>query len=248
LCKRANGDPIVKVFDFGVAKLDDDEKLTRTEAVMGTAAYMSPEQARRAADAGPLADVYSIGAVLYHMLTGQMPYGNVPAISRFALVLHEEPDRPRSLQASIPAGVEADQHAMARETKTRLQTADDFEASRPFDAPSARPSLPTTTSAAHAIEIAVRASPVRSDHRRRGVEPRDRGVDRAAARRVDRSDEPRRARVDGPARSGCVRGAGRTSHQDPATPVGEHHRDRRAHALHGAVLRPPPGVSHERSA
>jgi hypothetical protein len=160
LCKRANGDPIVKVFDFGVAKLDDDEKLTRTEAVMGTAAYMSPEQARRAADAGPLADVYSIGAVLYHMLTGQMPYGNVPAISRFALVLHEEPARPRSLEASIPAGVEAViQHAMARETKTRLQTADDFEAElASFDAPPARPSTPTTTStAAHAIEIAVRA-------------------------------------------------------------------------------------------
>ena len=160
LCKRANGDPIAKVFDFGVAKLDDDEKLTRTEAVMGTAAYMSPEQARRAADAGPLADVYSIGAVLYHMLTGQMPYGNVPAISRFALVLHEEPARPRSLEASIPAGVEAViQHAMARETKTRLQTADDLEAElASFDAPPARPSIPTTTStAAHAIEIAVRA-------------------------------------------------------------------------------------------
>ena len=99
--------PLVKVFDFGVAKLDDDDKLTRTDAVMGTAAYMAPEQARSAADAGPLADVYSTSAVLYHMLCGQPPYGNVPAFSRLALVLHEEPARPRAIEPSIPAGIEA---------------------------------------------------------------------------------------------------------------------------------------------
>jgi serine/threonine-protein kinase len=162
LCKRPNGGPpIVKVFDFGVAKLDDDEKLTRTEAVMGTAAYMAPEQARRAADAGPLADVYSIGAVLYHLLTGQMPYGNVPAISRFALVLHEEPARPRSLEASIPAGVEAViQHAMARDVKTRTQSAEDLEEElAAFDAPPAPRTtpVPMRTSGSHAVEIAVRA-------------------------------------------------------------------------------------------
>ena len=69
----------------GVAKLEDDDKLTRTDAVMGTAAYMAPEQARSAADAGPLADVYSTSAVLYHMLCGQPPYGNVPAFSRLVV-------------------------------------------------------------------------------------------------------------------------------------------------------------------
>ena len=123
LCKTAGeGVPLVKVFDFGVAKLDDDDKLTRTDAVMGTAAYMAPEQARSAADAGPLADVYSTSAVLYHMLCGQPPYGNVPAFSRLALVLHEEPARPRAIEPSIPAGIEAViQHAMARDRSVRLQ-------------------------------------------------------------------------------------------------------------------------------
>jgi len=124
LCKGDDEVPFVKVFDFGVAKLADDERLTRTDAVVGTAAYMSPEQARRAVDAGPLADVYSIGAILYHMLTGQQPYGNVPAVSRFALVLHDEPARPSSIEPSIPRGIEAViQHAMARDVSERTASA-----------------------------------------------------------------------------------------------------------------------------
>jgi serine/threonine-protein kinase len=128
LCE-GRGEMVVKVFDFGVAKLEDDEKLTRTDAVMGTPAYMAPEQARRAADAGPLADLYTCGAVLYHMLTGEPPYGKAPATSRLALVLHEEPARPRSLEPTIPEGLEAVvQHAMARDRASRVQTAMELDA------------------------------------------------------------------------------------------------------------------------
>ena len=127
LCK-GDGVPMVKVFDFGVAKMEGDEKLTRTDSVMGTAAYMAPEQARKAADAGPLSDVYGIGAIIYNMLCGEPPYGSVPAVSRFALVLHEEPARPRSIEQSIPPGVEAViQHAMARERASRIQSALELE-------------------------------------------------------------------------------------------------------------------------
>jgi serine/threonine-protein kinase len=127
LCSR-DGAPLVKVFDFGIAKIDDDEKLTRTGALMGTVTYMAPEQARHAAAAGPLADVYAIGAILYHMLAGQPPYGNLPPVSRFALLLDGEPERPRSFEPSIPEGVEAViQHAMARDTGSRISSVVELE-------------------------------------------------------------------------------------------------------------------------
>ena len=160
LCGPA-GAPLVKVFDFGVAKLADDEALTRTDAVMGTAAYMAPEQARSAADAGPLADVYSTSAVLYHMLTGSPPYGNVPAFSRLALVLHEEPARPRKLEPAIPAGIEAViQHAMARDRGSRIQSALELEAQlAAFDQPASEPAaVPPAAGATGAPAPAAAAS------------------------------------------------------------------------------------------
>jgi eukaryotic-like serine/threonine-protein kinase len=163
LCKPADGEPpLVKVFDFGVAKLEDDDKLTRTDAVMGTAAYMAPEQARRAADAGPLSDVYSTSAVLYHMLCGQPPYGNVPAFSRLAMVLHEEPARPRSLEPSIPDGVEAViQHAMARDRQVRIQTAVELEAQlAAFDQPAPVAASPAPAPTPRARSVITGGNPV----------------------------------------------------------------------------------------
>jgi serine/threonine-protein kinase len=126
---RAGGEYMVKVLDFGVAKVAEDDQLTRTDAVVGTPAYMSPEQARRANEAGPLCDVYSIGAVMYHMLTGEPPYGKAPASSRFAMLLHEEPPRPREIDPEVPEGIEAViQHAMARDPALRPPSADALEA------------------------------------------------------------------------------------------------------------------------
>ncbi|HEX7836833.1 MAG TPA: serine/threonine-protein kinase, partial [Kofleriaceae bacterium] len=165
LCKPATSDgtPLVKVFDFGIAKLEDDDKLTRTDAVMGTAAYMAPEQARSATGAGPLSDVYSTSAVLYHMLCCQPPYGNVPAFSRLAMVLHEEPARPRSLEPSVPDGIEAViQHAMARDPKVRIQSAIELETQlAAFDQPPpAAPEPPAPTRISRARSVITGGSPV----------------------------------------------------------------------------------------
>jgi serine/threonine-protein kinase len=129
LARGEGGRVTVKILDFGVAKLIGDRELTSTGAVVGTPAYMAPEQAEQAADAGPLADVYAAGAVLYRMLTGQAPYAADSTSNPLVKLLHEEPARPRDLEPTIPAGVEAViQRAMARDPRARPATALALEA------------------------------------------------------------------------------------------------------------------------
>ncbi|HEV3145856.1 MAG TPA: serine/threonine-protein kinase [Gemmataceae bacterium] len=97
-----------KVTDFGVAKiLEDDSHATRTGMVVGTPGYMAPEQARgESRTAGPTADVYSLGAILYEMLTGQPPFvGDTPLVVLLQ-VLSDEPLPPRRLNATIPRDLE----------------------------------------------------------------------------------------------------------------------------------------------
>ena len=85
LLRRGQGqtaDEFVKLLDFGLAKLERAEgRMTRDGVVLGTPEYMAPEQAR-GAEATPLADVYSLGVVLFEMLAGRVPFvGEYPAIA-----------------------------------------------------------------------------------------------------------------------------------------------------------------------
>jgi serine/threonine protein kinase len=99
-----------KIADFGLAKrLDADTTAVTLEgAVLGTAGYMAPEQADgRASEAGPPADVYALGAILYECLTGQPPFPADSWRRTFERILHDEPAPPSRLSPEVPAGLDA---------------------------------------------------------------------------------------------------------------------------------------------
>ncbi len=102
----ADGTP--KVTDFGLAKsLAADSGLTRTDSIMGSPSYMSPEQAEgKTRDVGPLADVYSLGAILYELLTGGPPFRGTTALEVIDQVKNTEPVPPSRLVPGLPRDVE----------------------------------------------------------------------------------------------------------------------------------------------
>ncbi len=98
--------PEPKVSDFGLAKRTDAESLTRTGDVVGTPSYMAPEQATSRKDIGPTADVYSLGAILYELLTGRPPFRSSDPLQTLLMVLEQEPIPPRDLNPAVDRDLE----------------------------------------------------------------------------------------------------------------------------------------------
>ena len=100
----ADGTP--KIGDFGLARhLEVGPSLTQSGAAVGTPSYMAPEQARgKSGEAGPAADIYALGAMLYELLTGRPPFRAESAAETLHQVITRDPVPPSRLNAKVPAG------------------------------------------------------------------------------------------------------------------------------------------------
>ncbi|MSQ94049.1 MAG: serine/threonine protein kinase [Gemmataceae bacterium] len=127
-----NGQPLVT--DFGLAKrVEGGESLTGTDAIIGTPSYMAPEQAEGAKHPTAACDVYSLGAILYEMLTGRPPFLAASAVETLLLVRSEEPVRPRALNPQIDFDLEficrkCLEKSPAHRYRSAAKLADDLEA------------------------------------------------------------------------------------------------------------------------
>jgi tetratricopeptide (TPR) repeat protein len=97
----------LKVTDFGLARRLDQAGQTASGAVLGTPSYMAPEQASgKGKEAGPAADVYALGAILYELLTGRPPFRAANVIETLAQVVNDEPVPPSRLNSKTPRDLE----------------------------------------------------------------------------------------------------------------------------------------------
>jgi serine/threonine-protein kinase len=141
LTERADGSPLVKVLDFGIAKTMVDaelgvghQELTKTRTVLGSPMYMSPEQVRNSKSVDQRSDVWSLGIVLYELLSGTVPFDGDTATGVVAAVLSDPPPPLLSRKPDLPQGlVYAVERCLQKQREHRFQNVAELaEALAPF--------------------------------------------------------------------------------------------------------------------
>ncbi|MCG8608725.1 protein kinase, partial [bacterium] len=118
----------VKIMDFGLAKLQNRSKMTQLGTTLGTAAYMSPEQAR-GEEADNRADIWSLGVVLYEMISGQLPFKGDYEQAVIYSILNEDPEPLTALRTGVPIALDGIiAKALAKEPDTRYQNVEELPA------------------------------------------------------------------------------------------------------------------------
>ena len=120
------GDTVVKLTDFGIARAIEQTRITQVGSVVGTAAYLSPEQVR-GDEATPGTDVYALGVVLYQFLTGRLPYEGSSLAELAVRQQNETPLPPSTYNAEVPGPLGAAVlRALEGDTGRRYASADEF--------------------------------------------------------------------------------------------------------------------------
>ncbi|MDQ4108374.1 MAG: protein kinase, partial [Actinomycetota bacterium] len=166
-----------KLMDLGIARSMDGESITRTSSILGSAGYISPEQAR----GDPVdrrSDIYSLGCVMYEMLTGRRPFEADDPLAVAYKHVHEAPIPPTSLEPSVPLTLEAvTLRALEKDAALRFQTAADMKAALDDrtapPAPAAATTSPTLEATTTLPFAPSRTLPRRADRpqRRRALIP-----------------------------------------------------------------------------
>lgn len=116
----------LKVTDFGIARAGAESDMTEAGSVIGTAQYLSPEQAR-GDDVTAASDCYAVGIVLYEMLTGRVPFDGGPPVAVAMKQISDEPVSPRIVEPSVPRELEAVVlRALAKRPSERYRTAEEM--------------------------------------------------------------------------------------------------------------------------
>ncbi len=115
-------DGTIKVMDFGIAKFAREEGKTATDQAIGSVHYISPEQASGSVTDAK-SDIYSVGAMMYEMLTGKKPFDSDNPVAIAVMHMHDIPERPRAINPDIPDGLEEIVlRAMEKAPEDRYQT------------------------------------------------------------------------------------------------------------------------------